>query len=346
MLGWLFSNKLTASDASPYSSFGWSVASSGSRILIGAAQGAGAAYMFEKQGGSWTETQKITPSDAAPNDVFGVSLAMWAERAVIGSILDDDNGPQSGSAYVFELEGGSWIEKAKLLPDDGSGGDRFGESVATSVERVVVGKQLNPPGAVYLFESNGNGWAQTDKLLSDDCCGSFGENVAIYENHVLAGQPLDSPVGGNSGSVVAFILDCSVTSYCSPAAPNTVSATGAKFTVVGIPSTQLNELEFQVIDLPSNLPGIFFYGPFQAQLPFGNGFVCVGGSVNRVLPALISDPMGTVRLDVDLTQPPFGSGAGAVLPGSTWNFQYWYRDPTGFPTTFNLSDAVQITFAP
>ena len=68
--------------------------------------------------------------------------------------------------------------------------------------------------------------------------------------------------------------------------------------------------------------------------------------MSRVPTALFADPNGTVTYDVDLTQQPFASGPGQILPGSTWNFQFWYRDPLGFPSTFNFSNAVQIVFAP
>ena len=54
---------------------------------------------------------------------------------------------------------------------------------------------------------------------------------------------------------------------------------------------------------------------------------------------------GLVAYDVDLTKPPTGGGAGMITAGSTWNFQFWYRDPTG-PATFNSSDATSLTFLP
>ena len=35
-------------------------------------------------------------------------------------------------------------------------------------------------------------------------------------------------------------------------------------------------------------------------------------------------------------------GAVNLSPGSTWNFQYWHRQPMGQPATF--SDAISVTF--
>jgi hypothetical protein len=101
-----------------------------------------------------------------------------------------------------------------------------------------------------------------------------------------------------------------------------------------------------VSNLPTGKPGIFFYGPQQTKVPFGNGFVCVSGNVYRVLPPGVADGTGVVSYPIDLTRMPFASGAGQVLPGSTWNFQFWYRDPDGTPKTYNLSNAMEIVFAP
>ena len=52
-------------------------------------------------------------------------------------------------------------------------------------------------------------------------------------------------------------------------------------------------------------------------------------------------------LELDLAAPPANSGAGQITAGSTWNFQYWYRDPQ-LPggSGFNLSDALQVLFRP
>ena len=81
-------------------------------------------------------------------------------------------------------------------------------------------------------------------------------------------------------------------------------------------------------------------------MPFGNGWRCIGGSLRRVLPPLVSDPSGRVSFTVDLTKFPFSGSAQAILPGSCGNFQYWYHDPAGTPSSFNLSDAWHLVFAP
>lgn len=53
-----------------------------------------------------------------------------------------------------------------------------------------------------------------------------------------------------------------------------------------------------------------------------------------------------VQRHVDRTHAPFAGGAHGIPPGSSWNFQYWYRDPAGSLTTFSYSHAWNIVFAP
>ena len=68
--------------------------------------------------------------------------------------------------------------------------------------------------------------------------------------------------------------------------------------------------------------------------------------MQRVVPSVVADPTGTVQLAIDLSQFPFSGSPTAITPGSTWNLQFWYRDPAGAPTSYNLSDAVHVVFAP
>ena len=73
--------KLTASDGAFNDIFGYSVAFSGSTIVVGARGDdnlQGAAYVFDRQGGSWVETQKLTASDGTAGDQFSDSVASAA----------------------------------------------------------------------------------------------------------------------------------------------------------------------------------------------------------------------------------------------------------------------------
>jgi len=72
------------------------------------------------------------------------SVTVTEERAVIGAYWDDDNGPKSGSPYVFiHTATGAWTQQVKLVANDGTTEDRFGQSVAVSGVTAVIGTHLN-----------------------------------------------------------------------------------------------------------------------------------------------------------------------------------------------------------
>jgi hypothetical protein len=134
--------------------------------------------------------------------------------------------------------------------------------------------------------------------------------------------------------------------YCSPAATNSVSPYGARFTVDGCPGLEANNMVFSVSGLPPNTIGLFYYGSQPIHNSYGNGWTCVGGSIRRVGPAIAANTNGNVMYPVDLQQVPFTGSPQAILPGSAWNFQFYYRDRAGSPATFNFSEAQHIVFAP
>lgn len=131
---WTEQQKLTASDGTVFGFFGWSGALSadGSTALVGSLSNS--AYVFTQGGGMWTEQQKLTASDGAADDRFGHSVALSPDglAALLGAYADDDEGEDSGSAYVFALVGGSWVEQRKLTASDGNANAQFGYSVALS----------------------------------------------------------------------------------------------------------------------------------------------------------------------------------------------------------------------
>jgi len=161
---WSQTTKLTADDGASDDRFGWSVALDGGVAVIGAYYDddngtiSGSAYVFEQQGdGTWSQTTKLTANDGASSDWFGWSVALDADVVVIGASLDDDNGSESGSAYVFEQQAdGTWLQTVKLTADDGVDNGRFGHSVALDAGVAMVGAYRNDnngsnSGSVYVY---------------------------------------------------------------------------------------------------------------------------------------------------------------------------------------------------
>jgi len=93
------------------SNFGHAVAVDQNLAVVGAFQhdvdgviSAGAAYVFWRDDtGIWTQVAKLVAPDAGERDEFGRSVSIRGHRAVIGAWMDDDNGADSGSAYIFEV---------------------------------------------------------------------------------------------------------------------------------------------------------------------------------------------------------------------------------------------------
>jgi hypothetical protein len=180
--------------------FGYSVAISGtgndSVCIIGSYgenTNTGAAYIFDKSGGSWSTTPiRLVAGDAAVGDYFGQSVAISGTGndavAIIGAYEDDDNGSESGSAYIFDKSiGGLWTQIAKLKPSDGAADDNFGYSVAisgTGNDAVAIigawGDNANT-GSAYIFDKSGGAWTQISRLVAGDPATDdyFGYSVAI-----------------------------------------------------------------------------------------------------------------------------------------------------------------------
>jgi len=202
--------KLVASEGPQSDELGYSVAVSGSTVVVGAPYdddnglSSGSALVFTEPVGGWsgtlTEVAKLVASDGGGGDEFGSTVAISGNTVVIGSLGDDDNGLGSGAAYVFTEPVGGWVgtltESAKLLASDGAAGDAFGVSVGVSGTVVVVGSPNDElMGSAYVYVEPVGGWAgslsETAKLLASDGAedDDFGFAVAVSGSAVIVGAP-------------------------------------------------------------------------------------------------------------------------------------------------------------
>ena len=127
--------------------------------------------------------------------------------------------------------------------------------------------------------------------------------------------------------------------YCT-AAPNS-SGQPAYIGALGSSLVAAGDLTLTASNLPTfATTGIFFVGTNQVQVPFGDGFRCVGGAVRRSQPPLTSNESPSLLNPVNFNS----SYAQDITAGATLNFQFWYRDPLAIASGFNLTDALQILF--
>jgi len=240
--GWKQQAYLKASNSGLYDSFGGRVAISGDTLVVGAyaessgASGvggdqsddgtpsAGAVYVFERQGGLWSQSAYLKASNPDAADRFGSALAVHQDTIVVGARLEDgasagvngdqasDGAEDSGAVYVFERDLSNWIQTAYLKASNVGAGDAFGRAVAVQGDRLVVGApyedsaasgvngdqtddSLVSSGAVYVFRRRAAGgtgprWVQEAYLKADEPAvgQDFGRNLALDAGRILVGS--------------------------------------------------------------------------------------------------------------------------------------------------------------
>jgi len=150
---WLEQDKLLASDGAEYDRFSWCVSIDGDYALIGSPyedNKRGAAYVFKRDGNTWTEEQKLLASDGAASDLFGRSVSIDGDYALIGAPIDDS---WNGSVYVFKRDGNTWTEVQKLRASESVEGYDFGWSVSIDGDYALIGALYADTwkGAAHVF---------------------------------------------------------------------------------------------------------------------------------------------------------------------------------------------------
>ena len=342
---------LRAMDATGGDVFGTAVAADGSALVVGApleTQGgtaSGAAYVFEEAAGTWSQAQKLTSTDLSSNDRFGGAVDVSGDSLIVGAFNADGATAAAGAAYVFRDNGAVWAQEQKLTASDGGVVDFFGYAVALSGEGAVVGAYLedeagSDAGAAYCFARDGAAWSESVKLVGADSAAgdAFGFAVDLDGVHVAVGAWGDDDGEDEAGAAYGFSWSPSLGSPYCPGLANSVGA-GVPLAARGSRIVADDGLELEAWCGPPEQPGVFFTGDAAVDVPFGNGRRCVGGTLVRLNPPQAFSAAGSVSRSVDFGAPPL---AGNLLPGTTWYFQLWYRDPAAGGAFFNLSGAVAL----
>ncbi|MCW0217518.1 MAG: FG-GAP repeat protein [Prosthecobacter sp.] len=215
-----------ASDA-----FGWSVAISGDTIVVGAryekgsgtginpthndsASNAGAAYVFVRSGGAWSQQAYLKASNTDSSDWFGQSVAIDGDTIIVGASDEDGSGTgvnptsdnattDSGAAYVFVRSSSTWSQQAYLKSDNPDTIAQFGWSVAVHRDTVVVGEILGSEGLdyqcgkVHIFTRSSGVWSSQAMLIAPnpDYLDHFGYSVGIYNDIVIVGSRFEDGSG-------------------------------------------------------------------------------------------------------------------------------------------------------
>ncbi|MEY2548105.1 MAG: trimeric autotransporter adhesin [Verrucomicrobiota bacterium] len=235
---WTQQAYLKASNTDPGDFFGISVAIFRDTIVVGAAfedskatgidgdqndnsaKNAGAAYVFVRNGTTWSQQAYLKASNTDAGDLFARRVAIYGDTIIAGAYGEDSkstgiNGDQSdnsartaGAAYIFVRSGTTWSQQAYLKASNTDANDQFGYSLAISIDTVVVGavsegsnatgvngnqNDNSAPwsGAAYVFVRHGTTWSQEAYLKASNTNASdgFGSSVAVSADTVVVGAP-------------------------------------------------------------------------------------------------------------------------------------------------------------
>lgn len=232
---WVFEAYLKASNSGGLDEFGYSVDVDGDVIVVGARheQGSGAgvnapaddlldksgaAYVFARSGGVWSQQAYLKPAVPGLQDLFGFAVGVSGELVIVGAYFEDgtstginqpvtEGATNSGAAYIFRrVNGTDWQQEAYLKASNAGSPDNFGIDVAIDGDLAIVGapgersdatgvngnqanNSINNAGAAYLFRRTGGVWAQEAYLKASNPGESdqFGRAVDVEGGTVIVG---------------------------------------------------------------------------------------------------------------------------------------------------------------
>ena len=353
---------LKASNPEAYDSFGNSLDVYGDRAVIGApheASGAtgvdgdqsdnsenwaGAAYVFDRTGTSWTQQAYLKASNTGSMDSFGASVALDGDRLVAGASFEASNATgidgdessngadRSGAAYAFEWSGTSWSQQAYIKASNTDPHDFFGRGVVLLGDTLLVGASEENGAATGVNGDQGNGAANAGAVYAFDLDpAEAGDPICFGDPGSGTPCPCDND---NDGSTPGSGCD------------NGVFASGGQLRGYFEASVSNDTLQLVATHLEPNNSGLFFQADndLSPGTPMGDGLRCVGGGVVRIQTRM-ADAVGSSHTTRSISQK------AGVLPGDTKYYQVWYRTnalpPCGYGVNdFNTTNGYRIVWLP
>jgi hypothetical protein len=196
--------------------FGSSVSLSGSRLAVGATHDdtagpdSGTVFVFDLTSGTPT-TPVYTLGNPTPagSDRFGGSISISGSRLIVGAEQDDTGATNSGSAYVYDLAGGTPTVPVTVLNNPTPAANAgFAGRVSIAGTLVGVGAyRASGSGMAYLYDlaSGAPGTpVQTISNPSPDTQDFFGLGISVNANNIAVGAALDDSVAPNFGYAYVF----------------------------------------------------------------------------------------------------------------------------------------------
>jgi hypothetical protein len=203
------STKLVPPGVTGAAAFGWDVAVSadGTTALVGGPSDVpgGAAWIFVRSGGTWTEQAKLTQGGAG-NRSSGLAVALSADgnTAAIGCVSGG-----VGAVCVYTRTGTTWsAQGSALIPWNAHGGFGFAVALSSDGNTLLASdpSDYSYTGGAWVFSRSGGTWTQEGpKLVASDEPGfdSFGWSVALSADGSTA---LIGGLGDNSNQGAVWMF--------------------------------------------------------------------------------------------------------------------------------------------
>ena len=192
--------------------FGKAVAISGNRAAVVAYMPffsgveSNTVYIFERvtMDHSWVQTAKIHQPPGQLEGAFAASISLDHDRLLITTAGDSKNHTYSGSAYIYENSGRSWLLRGRFTGSLGPEAGVFGTSGALSGDRAIVSASTylsEQPGSVYIFDRNPDTgvWSESSVLRG---ILDFFISVDVDGDRIIVGESRAGP--GNTGRARIF----------------------------------------------------------------------------------------------------------------------------------------------
>lgn len=383
---WTQQAKLTAGDGAAGDLLGASITLDGDTLVAGAprhddtASNSGSCYVFVRAGTVWNQQAKLNAADPTAGDSFGRALSLFGDRLVAGAFQKDDNGIDSGCAYVFTRAATVWSQPVKLEAGDASTFDNFGKSVSISGDLILVGAcQDNvvgrASGSAYVFQESGATWSEISKLTPLERAEGdfFGGSVSLSGPVAVVGAAFDDDSFLNSGSAHVFSVGPEGTPFCFPGADAMAcpcsnppagssgcdnfgsQSGGASLSGTGLASLTADSLSLNAAGENNTSLTIFWQGKTDITpgVAHGAGVRCVSGTLKRLYSG--SAAGGTIArpIGADPNVHTRSASAGDTILAGQFRYYFTiYRDPQAATpcgntsSTINLSNAVEVLWAP
>jgi hypothetical protein len=198
----------------------------------------GAAYVFARDGGIWSQQAYVKPVTTGAGDRFGSGVALAGDGATlavgapfedsaatgIDGDASDDSADSSGAAYVFVRDDDSWVQQAYVKSSATDANDFFGsrvalaadgdtlavgatgdDSAATGINGDAADNSTPLSGAAYVFSRNDGTWAWQAylKAANTGAGDRFGASVTLAadgDTLAVGAEGEGSPATGIDGA--------------------------------------------------------------------------------------------------------------------------------------------------